>query len=141
MQVMEILQRKGYQVHSIHPQASLADVVQQLVHHNCGSLIVMQQDVVEGIITERDILRASADDHRLLAEIPVTERMTRNVVTGSPSDDVNDIMGLMTEKRLRHLPILNGESLAGLISIGDIVKAQHDRLSMENQALKDYIHG
>ena len=141
MQVMEILQRKGCQVHSISVQASLADVVRSLVHHNCGSLMVIDDGVVEGIVTERDILRACAEDSRPLGEIAVGERMTNDVVTGSPCDDVNDIMGLLTEKRIRHLPIMKDGNLAGLISIGDVVKAQHDRLSMENQALKDYIHG
>lgn len=141
MQVAEILQVKGHQVHSIEPHATLADVVQTLVQRNCGSLLVLENGLLVGIITERDILRACAADQRPLNAIPVRERMTKELITGSLHDELESIMGLLTSRRIRHLPILEHGNLAGLISIGDVVKAQHDRLSMENRFLKDYIQG
>lgn len=141
MKTYEILQRKGTDVHSISPSATISDVVAKLVAHNCGSLLVMENSRLAGIITERDILRCCADDDRALKDIPVAEKMTKQLVTASPADSVGDVMRLMTQNRVRHLPIVEGDDLAGLISIGDAVKAQHDELSMENEHLKTYLHG
>ncbi len=141
MNVQLILQSKGQQVHSISSGATLADVVQLLMGHNCGSLLVIDDDQVVGIVTERDILRACASDPRPLGAIRVHEKMTRELVVGSPQDPLSDVMGLLTSRRIRHLPILEGSRLVGLISIGDVVKAQHDRLSLENHLLKEYIQG
>lgn len=141
MFLRDILNTKGPLVHSIDAQASLEDVVQQLVRHNCGSLVVRgKSGRMEGIITERDILRACAAHQAALSELKVADAMTANVVVGTPSDSVEDTMGLMTEKRIRHLPVLEDGQLLGLVSIGDIVKAQHDRLTMENHYLKSYLH-
>ena len=99
----------------------------------------LRTDKVVGIITERDILRACAAQNRPLSEVRVEERMTRNVITGSASDKISDVMGWMTEMRIRHLPVLEKGRLAGMVSIGDIVKAEHSLLSVENQYLKHYI--
>ncbi len=145
MLLQEILASKGSTVYAISPEASLEDVVQSLVRHNCGSLVVCQsgdcgQGRLLGIITERDILRACAR-HDRLDRITVADAMTRDIVTGSPSDTVEDTMGLLTDRRVRHLPILENGRLLGIISIGDVVKAQHDNLTMENHYLKSYIHG
>ena len=141
MKTYEILQSKGTDVHSISPKASINDVVTKLVAHNCGSLLVMENGLLVGIITERDILRCCASDDRALKDIPVSDKMTRRLVTASPADSVSDVMRLMTQNRVRHLPIVEGDELAGLISIGDAVKAQHDELSLENEHLKTYLHG
>jgi CBS domain-containing protein len=139
MTLQKILSNKGRQVYSIEPDKSLQDVVNMLVDHNCGSLIVCENDRMVGIITERDILRACAELDEPLSSIPVAVRMTRNVVTCTPQCDVETIMGMMTEHRVRHMPLLDNDRLAGMISIGDIVKAQHDELSLENHYLKSYI--
>ena len=93
-----------------------------------------------GIITERDILRACASHRGSLSDLRVAECMTVNVVTGSPHDSIEDAMGLMTNRRIRHLPVIDDGELIGLVSIGDIVKTQHDRLTMENHYLKNYLH-
>ena len=146
MTLQEILRRKGSKVHSISPDATLDDVVQKLVEHNCGSLVVCErghdgQDsgTLIGIITERDILRACAARRGPLEEINVRDAMSRELITGTPDDSIEDTMGLMTERRIRHLPILVDDRLAGLISIGDVVKAHHDEVAMENHYLKSYI--
>lgn len=139
MTVQQILNLKGCHVHSISPDKTLQDVVHMMVEHNCGSLLVCADEQMVGIITERDILRACAELRQPLSNVPVSARMTRNVVTCSPDCSVETIMGMMTDHRVRHMPLLDGGRLAGMISIGDIVKAQHDELCLENQYLKTYI--
>lgn len=141
MFIEDILRDKGSRVFSIEPEATLDDVVQELVRHNCGALLVCRGDAPDlvGIISERDILRACANHRRPLAELKVADFMTREVVTGSPRDGVEHIMGLMTDNRVRHLPILEDGRLSGLISIGDVVKFQHQQMAMENHYLKTYI--
>ena len=144
MLLQEILRHKGVVVHSIRPDATLDDVAQTLVRHNCGSLIVSDADsstTMLGIITERDLLRACAARRGPLTELRVRDHMSDHVTTATPTDSVEDTMGLMTELRIRHLPVLEGGRLVGIVSIGDIVKAQHDSLTMENHYLKTYIHG
>lgn len=140
MRLREILINKGSNVHTIEPSSTLANVVDKLVENNCGSLVVIEDDRMVGIVTERDILRACASKSQTLEEIRIADVMTVDVISGSPDDSVNDTMGLMTDNRIRHLPVLDDDGqLAGLISIGDVVKAQHDSLSMENHYLKSYI--
>ena len=140
MKTHQILRNKGENVYSISPDATLAEVVDKLVDKNCGSLLVMNGDRLSGIITERDILRTCAADDRSLSEIRVHERMTVDIVTATPDEDVNAVMGILTKKRIRHLPIVEQDRLVGIISIGDVVKAQFDLLSMENHYLKSYIN-
>lgn len=144
MTLQEILRVKGSRVHGIRVEATLDDVVQTLTEHNCGSLVVSERPgdspgKVVGIITERDILRACAARRGPLDSLKVADFMTRDMVTGTPSDSVEETMGLMTDRRIRHLPILDQGELVGLISIGDVVKALHDQAAMENHYLKSYI--
>jgi CBS domain-containing protein len=147
MFVQDILAAKGTDVLTIGPDATLEDVVQKLVQYNCGSLLVCQQGdagdepQVVGIITERDILRACAARRAPLDQLRVLAVMTdrSRLVTGSPRDDLEHTMGQMTEHRVRHLPILDEGRLCGLISIGDVVKAQHQQMAMENHYMKAYI--
>ncbi|MCE5269236.1 MAG: CBS domain-containing protein [Planctomycetaceae bacterium] len=147
MKLQDILGVKGGTVYSISGGATLQEVVARLVEHRVGAMLVLALDAagreeVAGIVTERDILYASTAGKPPLGEVTAAEVMSRPVVTGSPDDEVDDVMGLMTSRRIRHLPVLgaNGQ-LAGIISIGDVVKAQHDRLALENRCLKDYIAG
>ena len=143
MMLRSILAVKGDRVYSTTPDATLEDVAQALVKHNCGSLVVCDpQDSrrMVGIVTERDILRACAA-RRPLAEVRVAEAMTSEVIVAHPHDPIDDTMGLMTENRIRHLPIVDDDRLVGIISIGDVVKAKHDELSVENHYLISYIRG
>jgi CBS domain-containing protein len=131
---------KGRNVLTCSPEDTLADVVDKLVENNCGSLVVCDSaGAMVGIITERDILRASSHVRGPLEFLTVAERMTAAPVVAAPEDPVSSTMGTMTEHRIRHLPVIEAGQLAGMISIGDIVKAQHDELSRENHYLKSYI--
>ena len=146
MLIRDILRTKGSAVHSISAMATLQDVVHRLVKYNCGSLVVRQpnggdQGAMVGIITERDILRACASHPSALDTLRVTEMMSTDIITGGPDDSVEETMGVMTEHRIRHLPIVERGELVGIISIGDVVKAHHDHLTMENHYLKSYLHG
>ncbi len=139
MHLSAILQVKGSTVFTIQPTASLADAAKTMVEDKCGSLVVCEGEQVVGIVTERDILRGCASQNESLDLIHVAKYMTREVIVGAPNDRISDIMGLMTNERIRHLPVLDNGKLAGIISIGDVVKAQHDQLSVENLYLKQYI--
>lgn len=142
MLLREILDIKGRHVYAISPEETLHDVVTKLVRWNCGSLIVVhaeQPDEIVGIITERDILRSCAAGKLPLENFTVAECMTSLPLTASPYQSVEDAMGLMTTRRIRHLPLVEDGKLVGIVSIGDVVKAQHDALTMENHYLKSYI--
>lgn len=142
MRLQDILRVKGAAVHTISPEATLDDVAQRLIAHNCGSLVVCEPGLpgaLVGIVTERDILRVCAAQRGPLERLRVAEVMTREPTTGTPYDTIEDTMGLMTEQRIRHLPILDEGRLAGIISIGDVVKAHHDQVALENHYLKSYI--
>ncbi len=139
MQLRDILGVKGRIVHTCSPDDTLIDVVDLLVGHNIGSLVVCQDGDMVGIITERDILRASAATRGPLDGAKVRDRMTRLPIVASPYDAVTEVMGVLTEHRIRHLPVVERGQLVGIISIGDLVKAQHDELSRENHYLKSYI--
>ncbi len=143
MLLRDILRQKGTDVHRVTPSASLAEAVDRLVEHNIGSLLVCDGESIAGIITERDILRACRTHAGQLESQVVRDHMTGldQLVTGKPDDRISEVMGLLTEKRIRHLPVLEDGKLVGLISIGDVVKAQHDLLSVENHYLKSYIQG
>jgi CBS domain-containing protein len=144
MKVHDILSVKGSAVQGVSPEATLQEVVRRLLEHRISSLIVFQPDGGDqpvGIITAYDILRASVAGSRPLTEVRVAEMMSTPLVTAGPDDDVEWVMGLMTTRRIRHLPVLAAGRLAGIISIGDVVKAQHDRLVLENKFMKDYIDG
>lgn len=143
MTVEEILRAKGTDVFTVVPGVTLSQVTELLVEHNCGSLVVVDSEGSRrmiGIVTERDILRACAKGQSL-HEVKVGDAMTTKLITGRASDTVTKTMGLMTENRIRHLPVVEDDTLAGIISIGDVVKAQHDYLSAENHHLKSYIQG
>jgi CBS domain-containing protein len=141
MTLRSILQVKGKKVFTTVPLATLELALRSMIEHNCGSLVVCAEDDdrrMIGILTERDILRSVAAGQQL-GQLTVEEVMTKDVITGTTASEIPEIMGVMTECRIRHLPIVEEGRLLGLISIGDVVKAQHDELSVENHYLKEYI--
>ncbi|MBW3660546.1 MAG: CBS domain-containing protein [Gemmatimonadetes bacterium] len=142
MNVASILDRKSSdRIVTIEPDKTVLDAVDRLVEHGIGSLLVLDGEVLLGIITERDVLRCCADDPVKMAETKVSEVMTRELIVASPDDDVEDVMSTMTRNRIRHLPILVDESLKGIISIGDVVESQLHEFQSENRHLRRYIAG
>ena len=141
MMLREILRVKGSDVFWTLPSASISDLVRLLVEHNCGSLVVLadgDRRRMVGIVTERDVLRACAAG-KPLEQTRVEAVMTSPVVTGHVDDSIEQTMGVMTDKRIRHLPLVEKDELVGIISIGDVVKAHRDHLTAENLHLKTYI--
>ncbi|GIW90074.1 MAG: inosine-5-monophosphate dehydrogenase [Pirellulaceae bacterium] len=138
MTLREILERKGNSVHTTEPTATLLEAAQLMMRYRIGSLVVLEGEKLVGIFTERDLLRVAATG-RDLKDVCVQEAMTVDVITGKPDDSVTSVMKLLTEKRIRHLPVLDGDRLMGMISIGDVVKAQYENLEFENHMLKSYI--
>jgi CBS domain-containing protein len=145
MLLKDILDNKGRIVQRIAPDATLGEAVQDMVRHGIGSLVVQDRLAVDGrivgIITERDILRAHAARRAPLDELLVAAVMSQHLITAAPADGIERAMWLMTNHRVRHLPILLDNELYGIVSIGDIVKAQHDQLAMENHYMRSYIQG
>jgi CBS domain-containing protein len=143
MWLSEVLKQKSNEVRTISPEASIDDVVAELVRFNIGSLLVRDapNGPILGIITERDILRAQAARRGPLDQLRVASCMTRELITARPDDDISVAMGLMTTHRVRHLPVILDGELYGILSIGDIVKAHHDELEMHNFHMRSYIQG
>ena len=142
MLVRDILRKKGNHVVTIESHRTVHEAIQSLVANNIGALLVISaDDQLVGIFTERDILREVAERAGQLRETSVGDVMTRNVIIGVPEDTIEYVMGVMTQNRIRHLPVLEGDELAGIISIGDVVNAQLRETEFENRSLKDYIHG
>ncbi|MCI0580987.1 MAG: CBS domain-containing protein [Chloroflexi bacterium] len=139
MKISRILSTKSREVLTARPEQSLRDVVDLLVKHNIGALVVLdEEERLVGIISERDVIRRLAS-HADALSLTVDEVMTRRVIVGMPQDDVMSVANTMTEKRFRHLPILDKGRLVGIISIGDIIKAQRDAYRGEIDTLETQI--
>ncbi len=141
MNVRSILESKGSsEVVTIDPQRTIQEAIESLVEHNIGSLVVVDEEgELAGIITERDILRVCAGGGDRLATTRVAEVMTRDLIVGDADDPIDYVMGIMTQNRVRHLPIVGRRGLRGMVSIGDVVKIQLHETEYENRHLREYI--
>jgi CBS domain-containing protein len=140
MTVARILAEKGSAVLTVSPDKTLEDVIQILAEKRIGALVVAHPDgAVAGIISERDIMRALARLGGATFDAPVSEHMTANVTTCGKTSTIEDVMGLMTQGRFRHVPVCEDGRLVGLISIGDVVARRIATVEAEHQALRDYI--
>ncbi|MFZ5829164.1 MAG: CBS domain-containing protein [Planctomycetota bacterium] len=141
----DILSGKSPTIVSIEPEATLDEAVARLCEHRIGALLVCRPEGgsarLVGIITERDLLYAHASRKGAFGELRVCDTMTEKLFTGTPDDSLDQVLALMTVKRIRHLPVLESDRLVGVVSIGDLVKAQVEHLSVENRFLQDYIRG
>ena len=142
MNVQSILARKGSDVAIVDQQASLADAAASLRDRSVGALVVSGDGRhIDGIVSERDLVRALAAHGSSALGRSVASAMSVDVVTCAVQDSVEELMVSMTERRIRHLPVVDGEGLlAGIVSIGDVVKARLGQLETENQALFEYLH-
>jgi CBS domain-containing protein len=139
MNVKTILSNKGGKVVSIGADDSIASAAKLLAENRIGAVIVLDGDSIKGILSERDIVRGVAEQGDVCLRQQVSSLMTSDVVTCAPTDTSDQIMAMMTERRIRHLPILEDGKMVGVISIGDIVKQRIAEAEMEAAALRDYI--
>jgi CBS domain-containing protein len=138
-QVSEILEEKGRNVLEIEADASVFEAVKRMVEANVGSLLVTEGGEIAGIVTERDYLRRVTLEGRTDKETPVREIMTSPLIVVTPETSIDKCMALMTDRRIRHVPVVDGGQVVGMISIGDLVKFMSKRQSFEIQYLTDYI--
>ena len=140
MRVSNLLATKGHEVATISQERSVSDAVQMLKERKIGALIVTGTDApLAGIFSERDVVRALAESGAAALDLKVTDLMSAEVTTCDESTSVTDLMGLMTAKRIRHVPVVHEGQLVGMVSIGDVVKARFDELEHEKQDLLDYV--
>jgi CBS domain-containing protein len=139
MTVRAILDIKGHHIVSITPDMTLAAAVKTLNEHRIGAVLVMNDQRIEGILSERDIVRVLGDRGAAVLDEPVRAVMTRKVITCKQSDTAAAIMEMMTMGKFRHLPVVENERIVGLISIGDIVKWRVNEYEREQEQLREYI--
>lgn len=140
--VSVILERKGAEVLTIGRSASVAAAAQQMASHGVGALVVSADGRrVDGIVSERDLVRSLAGHGTAALELSVEAVMTSDVHTCRRNTTLDQLMALMTKQRIRHIPVLEEEALAGLVSIGDVVKYRLDELEVQAEALADYVTG
>jgi CBS domain-containing protein len=139
MTVRAILDSKGHQIQSVQPDAKLSAAIKLLSEKKIGAVLVMERGRIEGILSERDIVRVLGERGAAVLEEPVSAVMTRKVISCKPSDTVGAIMEMMTSGKFRHLPVIDDSRVVGLISIGDIVKWRVREYESEQEALRDYI--
>jgi CBS domain-containing protein len=139
MTVRSILNTKGHQILSVEPDAKMSVAIKLLGEKKIGAVLVMSEGRIEGILSERDIVRVLGERGAAVLEEPVSAVMTRKVVSCKETDTVAEIMEMMTTGKFRHLPVLDNGKVVGLISIGDIVKWRVREYETEQEALRDYI--
>ncbi|WP_027891052.1 CBS domain-containing protein [Calidithermus chliarophilus] len=139
--VRQLILAKGNRVHTISPDATVFEALERMAMYDIGALVVMEDERVVGIFSERDYARKVVLVGRVSRETKVREIMTDEVITVSPDTTVGECMALMTGKRIRHLPVLEGGNLVGLISIGDVVKAIMSEQELMIAELESYITG
>jgi CBS domain-containing protein len=142
MNVETILLGKGRTVATIRPHETVIAAIAIMRDRNIGALVVSDSgDTVDGIISERDIVHGLADHRSALLSVDVAEAMTRRVLTCDPADSVADLMAEMTNRRIRHLPVVSNGRLVGIVSIGDLVKSRLDEIEFEARSLRSFIAG
>jgi len=139
--VKHLLDSKGREIISIVEEASVYDAVKLMADRGVGSLLVMDGDELKGIVTERDYARKAIIKGRSSESIQVREIMTKDLVTTTSAQTVNECMTIMSERRIRHLPVMSGREVVGMISIGDLVKAIISDQQEEIEQLEHYISG
>lgn len=139
--VKHLLDTKGHDVYSIAPDRTVFEALQHMAEKEVGALLVMEADQVKGIFSERDHARRVDLQGRSAEDTRVREVMTEEVVTVTPEQSIDDCMALMTDRRIRHLPVSDGERLIGVISIGDVVKEVIAEQEFRIEQLQNYISG
>lgn len=139
--VQDLLKQKGSVVNSVRANCSVFDVVHQFIEHNIGAVLVMNGAELVGIVSERDVARNVVLETKTERETAVTEIMSRDVTTVRPDATVDECMALMTDKRVRHLPVIDGIRVVGIVSIGDLVNSMLKQKQFVIDQLEGYITG
>jgi CBS domain-containing protein len=138
--VRKLLEGKGRAIYSVEPQAAVLDAIRLMAEHHVGALVVMQGAALEGIVSERDYARKVILRGRSSADTPVRDIMSAPVLSVSLDTTVQQCMQLMTDRRVRHLPVVEGTRVIGMVSIGDLVKAVIAEQRQQIEQLESYIH-
>ncbi|PWK82502.1 CBS domain protein [Lentzea atacamensis] len=139
MRIADVLRAKGSAVATIDPDIPVTELLRALAEHNVGAIVVVGSSGVEGIVSERDVVRRLHESGADLLSSPVSAIMTTDVFTCSPSDTVDSLTVVMTERRFRHVPVLSDGQLVGIVSIGDVVKSRIGQLEQSQDQLQAYI--
>jgi CBS domain-containing protein len=139
MRISDVLRNKGAAVTTINAEATVAQLLAGLAEQNIGAMVVVGDDGVVGIVSERDVVRQLHRHGGSVLTRPVSAIMTTMVATCTKSDTVDEISALMTTNRVRHVPVLDGKKLIGIVSIGDVVKTRMEELEAEQEQLHSYI--
>lgn len=141
MRISDVLRSKGNVVATLNPETPVSELVGVLKERRIGAIVVSEDgEAVAGIVSERDVVIALATHGHDLLDRPIREIMTTEVVSCQPEADLVDLLGVMTARRFRHVPVIEGDKLGGIVSIGDLVKARIDELAHERDMLESYIH-
>ena len=141
MRIADVLRNKGSAVATIGPDTTVADLLAGLSEFNIGALIVSADGKsLDGIVSERDVVRRLNEDDKVV-DAPVSAIMTSDVRTATTDQNVVELLQLMTEHRFRHVPVVEGGAVTGIVSIGDIVKSRMSELEFERDQLDSYVHG
>ena len=141
LSVAQLLEQKPKGIYSVQPDDPVLTAIRKMAEHHIGALLVMTGDRLAGIVSERDYARKVVLLGRSSTETRVADIMTPKVITVSPKQDANDCMRLMTDKRIRHLPVVSAERVVGVLSIGDLVRAVIEEQERTIADLETYIHG
>lgn len=141
LSIANLLGRSGGELVTIGPDATVFDAIGRMVEHNVGSILVTEDDALRGIFTERDYLRRIALEGRTSRETPVADVMTADLVTVGPEESIDTCLEMMTEHKIRHLPVIRDGQLAGVVSIGDLVRARLEEAKGEVEGLQRFVQG
>jgi len=140
MRIADLLRHKGSEVASVAPDRSVAGLLEDLARHNIGAVVVLDDaGALVGIVSERDVVRRLHERGTDLLTAPVSDIMTTQVVTCGPDENLDSLAAIMTERRIRHMPVVEDGTLVGIVSIGDVVKSRIQQLESDREQLESYI--
>jgi CBS domain-containing protein len=140
MRIADLLRHKGSDVATVPPGISVSGLLEDLARHNVGAMVVVDETgSLVGIVSERDVVRRLDERGAELLHAPVSEIMTTAVVTCEPTEAVDSLASIMTQRRIRHMPVVTGGKLVGLVSIGDVVRSRIEQLESDREQLESYI--
>ncbi|WP_020499347.1 CBS domain-containing protein [Sciscionella marina] len=139
MYISDVLQRKGSNVASVESRSTVRELLAELAERNIGAVVVLTDQQPSGVVSERDIVRHLHAGGERVLDWPVSQIMATPIVTCTSKDTVDSVMVTMTERRVRHIPVIDDEQLAGIVSIGDVVKHMIAKLETDREQLETYI--